>query len=156
VFDSGDPRHDVTALLQHVARTKKPEAFCRVWPRVIGYAASNPAFAKALRARILDGHRAQLAALLQSAIDKGELRPSLDMETALDVLLGPILYRRFMQTTVPPELPEHIVDSFWRLNAPESSVQPANANGDKRKERPSSRRPNGASNHHIPQGRRVR
>jgi AcrR family transcriptional regulator len=154
LFDSGDPRHDVTCLLQHVAHTKKPEAFSRVWPRVIGYAAGNPAFAKAFRARILDGHRAQLAGLLRSAIAKGELRAALDMETALDLLLGPILYRRFMQTTVPPELPEHVVDSFWRLNAPESLPQPAN--GDKRKQRPGNRRPNGASNHHIPQGRRLR
>lgn len=154
VFDSGDPRDDVTALLRHVAQSKKPEAFSRVWPRVIGYAASNPAFAKAFRARILDGHRAQLAGLLRNAIDKGELGAAVDMETALDVLLGPILYRRFMQTTVPPELPEHIVDCFWRLNAAEPLPQPAN--GDKRKGRSGSLRPNGASNHHIPQGRRIR
>ena len=63
VFDSGNPRADVTGLLQHLAHTKKPEAFSRVWPRVIGYAASNPAFAKAFRARIVDGPRVQLAAI---------------------------------------------------------------------------------------------
>jgi AcrR family transcriptional regulator len=154
VFDSGNPRADVTGLLQHLAHTKKPEAFSRVWPRVIGYAASNPAFAKAFRARIVDGPRVQLAGLLQGAIDKGALRAGLDIDMALDVLLGPILYRRFMQTTVPPELPQHVVDSFWRLNAPESSPEPVNS--DQRKGRPGGQRPNNASHHHhIPQGRRV-
>jgi len=152
-FDSLNPRADVAGLLRHFAQTKKPEALCRIWPRVIGYAASNPAFAKAFRARILDGQRAQLAGLLQSAIDKGELRTGLDIDMALDMLLGPILYRRFMQTTVPPELPEHVVDSFWRLNAPETSSE--RANGDKRKAVSRGQRPNGPSNHHIPQGRRV-
>jgi AcrR family transcriptional regulator len=155
VFDSGNPRADVTSLLQHVAHTKKPEAFSRIWPRVIGYAASNPPFAKAFRARIGEGHRVQLAALLQSAIQKDELREGLDIDMAFDVLLGPILYRRFMQETVPPELPQHLVDSFWWLNAPNSSSQRANANGDKRKAGPNGRRPNGTSNHHIPLGRRV-
>ena len=149
VFNSGNPHADVTELLRHLAHTKKPGAFSRIWPRVIGYAASNPAFAKAFRARIGDGQRAQLTGLLQSAIDKGELRAGLSMDMALDVLLGPILYRRFMQTTVPPELPHHVVDSFWRLNAADSSEQAAN--GD-----PRGTRPNGASKHQNPIRRRVR
>ena len=155
VFDSGNPRVDITEFLRHMAHTKKPAAFSRVWPRVIGYAAGNPAFAKAFRARIGDGHRVQLTALLQRAVEKGELRAGLDVDMAFDVLLGPILYRRFMQETVPLDLPQHLIDSFWRLNAPESSAQPANANDDKRKVGPNGRRPNGTSNHHIPQGRRV-
>ncbi len=153
VFDSGNPRADVTSLLQHMAHTKKPEAFSRIWPRVIGYAASNPAFAKAFRARIGEGHRIQLAALLRSAIEKGELREGLDIDMAFDVLLGPILYRRFMQTAVPPDLPQHVVDSFWRLNAPEPSSE--RANGDSRNTGPNGQRPNGASNHRKGIARRV-
>jgi AcrR family transcriptional regulator len=153
VFDSGNPRADVTDLLRHMAHTKKPEAFSRIWPRVIGYAASNPAFAKAFRARIGEGQHTQLSGLLQSAIEKGELRAGLDLDTALDLLLGPILYRRFMQTTVPPELPEHVVDSFWRSHAPQSLQ--AVGQGEKPKNGPSGRRPNGLSNHQKTLGRRV-
>jgi hypothetical protein len=119
---------------------------------VIGYAAGNPAFAKAFRARIGDGQRTQLAGLLQSAIDKGELRAGLDMDIALDVLLGPIMYRRFMQTTVPPELPQYVVDSFWRVNAPTSS---AVGKDDKQKKSPGNRRPNGLSHHQKILGRRL-
>ena len=139
VFDSGNPRVDITEFLRHMAHTKKPAAFSRVWPRVIGYAAGNPAFAKAFRARIVDRPRAQLAGLLRNAIEKGELRAGLDVELALDVLLGPILYVRFMQSTVATELPQHVVDSFWRLHAAESST--ANANDDKRKVGPKNHQP---------------
>jgi len=153
VFDSGNPRADAADLLRHLAHTKKPAAFSRIWPRVIGYAASNPAFAKAFRARIGDGQRAQLAGLLQNAIDNGELRAGLDIDIALDVLLGPILYRRFMQTTVPLELPQHVVDSFWRSNAPEPSSE--RSNGDKRNAGPNGQRPNAALNHQKKMARRV-
>lgn len=153
VFDSGNPRADVTGLLQHMAHSKKPEALSRIWPRVIGYAASNPEFAKAFRARILDRHRDQLAGLLQSAIARGELRAGLDMDVALDVLLGPILYRRFMQAAVPLELPEYVVDSFWRLNAGTLSSQ--RANGDRSKGGPIKQRPNGTSKHQISSSRRI-
>jgi AcrR family transcriptional regulator len=153
VFDSGNPRDDVTGLLQHMAHTQKPAAFSRIWPRVIGYAAGNPAFAKAFRERIGEGHRAQLTGLLRSAIERGELRAGLDIDMALDVLLGPILYRRFMQTAVPPELPQHVVDSFWRLNA--AAPKSERANGDKPNAGPNGRRPNGASNHQKTMSRRV-
>jgi hypothetical protein len=63
------------------------------------------------------------------------------------------LYRRFMQTTVPPELPQHLVDSFWQLNAPEPLH--AVAKGEKPKNDPNGRRPNALSHHQKPLGRRL-
>jgi AcrR family transcriptional regulator len=155
VFDSGHPRADAADLLRHLAQTKKPEALSKIWPRVIGYAASNPEFAKVFRARLANGQRVQLAALLQSAIDKGELRAGLDMEMALDVLLGPILYLRFLQAPVPPDLPQYVIDSFWRLNATGPFLESA-ANGDKRNGALRALRPNGASKHQKSIRRRVR
>jgi len=163
VFHSGNSRADVAGLLRHLAHTKKPEALSRVWPRVIGYAAGNPAFAKAFRARIVDRPRAQLAGLLRNAIDKGELRAGLDVELALDVLLGPILYVRFMQLTVAPELPQHVVDSFWWLHAAEFSTLDGkrekwpgkSATPKKSKDESNGRRPNGVSIHQIKIRRRV-
>jgi AcrR family transcriptional regulator len=155
VFDSGDPRADATELLRHIAQTKKPEAVSRIWPRVIGYAASNPAFAKAFRARMADGPRTQLAGLLRSAIEKGELRSGIDLEMALDMLLGPIFYRRFMQAAVPEELPEHVVDCFWRMNLPAGSL--ADAQRTKRNNGGSNGpRRNGGSRHPMSLVRRVR
>jgi hypothetical protein len=36
----------------------------------------------------------------------------------MDLLFGPVMYHRFMQPSVPDDLPNRVVDSFWRLNAP--------------------------------------
>lgn len=155
VFDSGSPRADVTELLRHIALTKKPEALSRIWPRVIGYAAGNAAFAKAFRARMADGPRTQLGGLLRKAIEKGELRPDIDLEMALDVLLGPIFYRRFMQAAVPPELPEYVIDCFWRVNTAPSAAN--GGNGAKRNNGgPNGPRRNGASHHPMSLVRRIR
>ena len=154
VFDSGDPRADAIELLRHIAQTKKPEALGRIWPRVIGYAASNPAFAKAFRARMADGPRTQLADLLQNAIEKGELLGGIDLEMALDVLLGPIFYRRFMQASVPAELPEHVVDSFWRVNARAGS--PPDAHAKRNNGGSKGPRRNGGSHHPMSLVRRIR
>ncbi len=132
VFDSGNPRDDITRLLRHLAVSQKPEAFSKIWPRVISYAESNPAFGDAFRARISGGRRAQLNALLQNAVTRGELRASIDVDLAMDLLFGPIMYHRFMQAAVPADLPKQVVDSFWRLNAPrQKRARTPHSNGKK-------------------------
>lgn len=119
VFDSGKPRSDITEMLRHLATSQKPEAFSKIWPRVLSYAENNPAFANAFRARIACGRRAQIAELLQSAMKHGELRAGIDIDLAMDLLFGPVMYHRFMQAAVPDDLPNRVVDAFWRLNAPD-------------------------------------
>ena len=89
VFNSGNPRADITGLLSHLALTRKPEAFTRVWPRVMSYSANNLSFAKAFRARVSEGRHAQLVQLLELAKSKGELRKDLNIGIAVDLLLGP-------------------------------------------------------------------
>jgi len=120
VFNSGNPRLDLIALLRHLGATRKSEAFTRIWPRVISYAESNPAFASACRERMSAGGRAQVTKLLQQAAARGELRANLDIELAMGLLFGPIMYHRFMQAPMTAELAERVVDSFWQVNAPDS------------------------------------
>ncbi len=117
VFDSGDPRKDIISFLRHLAHMQKPETLGRIWPRIIGYAASNPEFAKAWRDHSMEPRRAALNRLLQQAILQGELRRGIDPDLAMDLLIGPVMHRRFMNTTVPAKVPEYVVDAFWRAYA---------------------------------------
>lgn len=117
-FDSGNPRSDITEMLRHLAVSQKPEAFSKIWPRVISYAESNPAFGEAFRSRMCGERRAQMEPLLQAAVARRELRPGIDVDLAMGFLFGPIMYHRFMHATVPADLPKRVVDSFWQLNAP--------------------------------------
>jgi AcrR family transcriptional regulator len=118
LFRSPDPRKDAVALLQHLARSQKPEALGRIWPRIMTYAAGHPEFARAFCVHISDGRHSQISDLLKRAVSKGELSPDVDVDLALDLLIGPVLYRRFMHASVPPNLPEQVVDAYWRAHAP--------------------------------------
>jgi AcrR family transcriptional regulator len=113
-FDTGNPRADITSLLRHLARARKSEIWNKIWPRLIGFAQSNPEFAQALRSRSTEPRRAQLARLLRQAASKGELRADIDVDFAMDLLVGPVMHRRFMGTETGPDTAEKIVDVFYK------------------------------------------
>jgi AcrR family transcriptional regulator len=115
-FDSGDARADLVALLTHMARKAKSEQFARIWPRIIGYTANNPGFARAMQEYIFHPRRELILRLLREASEKNGLRADIDPELAADLLIGPIMHRRFSDgNNVPADLPERVVDYFWQV-----------------------------------------
>lgn len=135
VFDSDDPRSDLIELLRCVARARKPETMGKLWPRIVGYAVGNPAFGNALRARFDEPRHAQVSRLVTRAIFQGQLRRDLDLNSASDMLLGPIMYRWLQKSIVPPDLPEKVVDAYWKANAPDAvAVRRSRAVSRKRRE----------------------
>ena len=118
VFDSADPRSDLVELLRHFAQARQPENVGTLWSRIVGYASGNPAFGSALRARFDEPRRAQASRLVRRAIFQGQLRGDLDVDIAPDILFGPILHRRFSTSNLPADLPEKVVEAFWKANAP--------------------------------------
>jgi len=56
----------------------------------------DPELARGFREQILARRIGQLRGLLQRGIERGELRPDLDIQIAIDLLLGPIYYRLLM------------------------------------------------------------
>lgn len=121
VFDSDDPRSDLVELLEYIARSRKPDTPGKLWTRIVGYAVGNPAFGNALRARYVEPRNAQIRRLIRRAISQGQLRDDLDLGIAPDMLFGPIMNRRLVNTVVPPDLPEKLVDAYWKANAPDSA-----------------------------------
>ena len=113
-FRSGNPRRDLLSLLTHLALASKPARLLRILPGIIGYAATNPRFARAMQQNSMGPSEAHLARILDEATAHGILRPNLDREIATHMLLGPILHCRMTRTAVPMRLPAEIVDSFWR------------------------------------------
>jgi AcrR family transcriptional regulator len=122
VFDSGDPRADMTELLRHITRPREPKTLRTIWPRVMAHAMGNFAFARALRAHFDTPRRAQLTRILEQATAQGQLRPGIDVDLAMDLLFGPVMHRHFANTGVPPDLPEKVVDVFWRVHSPQPSA----------------------------------
>jgi AcrR family transcriptional regulator len=116
VAETGDPRADLIALLTHLARRVKSEQLARIWPRVIGYAASNPEFARAMQQHVFHPRREMILRILSEAADKSGLRRDIDPEFAMDLLIGPIMHRRFLdEKNVPADMPERVVNYFWQV-----------------------------------------
>jgi AcrR family transcriptional regulator len=119
VFDSGDTRADIVAVLSYRPQ-EHSELRERITPHFMGYAARNPAFGDAWRDMVMEPPRRELRHLLKKGIARRELTPKLDMELSLSLLLGPIVYwyvflRR--KTADPTQLAEAVADSFWRAFA---------------------------------------
>ena len=111
---AGDARADMVRLLRHLADAPRPRRLMRIMPKIFGHASRNPQFAKAWGERIEEPRRTRLTELIHRAIAAGQLRPDVDVDLAVHLLLGPVLYHRFMRSPAPPDLPERIVDVFWR------------------------------------------
>jgi AcrR family transcriptional regulator len=121
VFDSGDLRADLIALLSYQPPRQHSDLRLRLMPHLWAYAARNPSFGQAWRERVFEPQRTQLMQLLERGIARGQLPRNLDRTLALALLLGPLMYCRVlerMQGAVPEHVPEQVVDAFWKAHVP--------------------------------------
>lgn len=115
-FDSGNTRADILAVLAY-RPTEERETRERIMPHLLGYSARHPAFGDAWRDMVMNPPRQELTRLIEKGIAEGELSKEIDLEIALALLLGPILYWYiFLRRSVaePNRLAEQVVDTFWR------------------------------------------
>ncbi len=92
-------------------------------------AIEDQALAASLRRRVLERHRDRFATIVQRAVSAGQIRPDLDVATLLDLVSGPLLYRRLIAPSgaterEPAERARAIVDMLWpgiRARAPSAS-----------------------------------
>jgi hypothetical protein len=68
-----------------------------VMAELIGQAQTDPNLAETLRSRWLKPRRDEVAAVLQRSIDRGEIRPDVDIPALMDQLFAPIYYRLIMR-----------------------------------------------------------
>jgi AcrR family transcriptional regulator len=121
-FRSGDTRRDLTDFLSYLSKADKPDRLMKIWPRIIGYAAANPRFAAALQEFSFAPRRVQIARILKEASDRGDLPVGIDVNFAMDLLIGPVMHRRFTGGQFPPGFAELVVDAFLRSQAAQSSA----------------------------------
>jgi AcrR family transcriptional regulator len=93
VPDTGSTRNDLLVLMREAVEVYRGSGAGRLMPNLVGAMAQKPALAKAVREGFLAGRRAALSEVLTRGIERGDLRPDLDVELALDVLGGPLFYR---------------------------------------------------------------
>jgi AcrR family transcriptional regulator len=117
-FDSGDTRGDMIALLSY--RPAENAALReRILPHVVAYSARNRTFGITWRKMVMDPATRELRHLIERGIQKRELKPKLNVELALGLLLGPMLYWHIFQKDVDPPVDSRplaagVVDAFWK------------------------------------------
>lgn len=117
-IEDGPIRDRLTWLLEGVL-AKSQTGVGRLLPCMVGASVTNPTLAEHYREQILTPRRARVAAILREAIDAGELRADLDVDLAIDLLIGPLLYRVLVQgRTAEPGLCTRIVDDVLDGLAP--------------------------------------
>jgi AcrR family transcriptional regulator len=68
----------------------------KVMQGLVSEVAADPELARTYRERVVSHRLADVTALVERGISRGELRPGLDPEMVTDLLLGPIYYRFFL------------------------------------------------------------
>jgi AcrR family transcriptional regulator len=89
--DRGDVREDLIALLEGQLVVVKHDAG-RLYPSLGVQAIADPAAREAL-ADLMQHRRAAVRAVLRRGIDRGEIRPDVDLELAFFLVWGPVYYR---------------------------------------------------------------
>jgi len=120
VFDSGDARADLVALLSYRPPEKQSQMQSRMIPHFMAYASRNPAFGLAWRARVMEPPRVQIIQILKRAITGKELPANLDLDLSVALLVGPMMYRHILmmnKVKLPDDMPERVVAAFWKAHA---------------------------------------
>lgn len=111
--DNGTVRSDLTAYLRQLAAFLTEDDAGAVLRALVGQAQHDPGLARTLRESHLDQLRNRELAMLDRAVGRGELPAGLDLDEALDRLVGPV-YHRVLVTGGPvgPEVTDRFVDAF--------------------------------------------
>lgn len=115
-FESGDFRADLIARLMYEPAANRKALKEKLWPHLMAYSAKNSAFGQAWRGRVMEPARRGLAELLERGQKRGVLQRGIDLDVALALLLGPLIYTHvFVKKqgkAAPKGLEAHVVDGF--------------------------------------------
>ena len=94
--DTGSLLGDLEALVAHQRERLEASELPRVIPRVLGEALEDPELHAEIVERAVNPIREILAQLVRRAIERGELREDLDVDTTVDVLHAIPVYKLLM------------------------------------------------------------
>jgi AcrR family transcriptional regulator len=118
--DTGSLRGDLLSLLRPWARLASSRPYGPVIAALLTKAQTDPVFAAEYRQRLVQPRRDLARAIFRRAIDRGQIPADTNIETAIDLLYGP-LYHRLLHGHAAPD------DQFVRdvTDMALSGIQPA-------------------------------
>ena len=118
-------RDELVARLEAMRRKSDSSLAGKIFPRLIGESADNPEFMARYREQVLEPRRQRFRACLARGIEQGLIRPDVDLDHAIDLMVGPMVYRSLIRRQPPPgpELAARIVDDVLVCLAPRPAPQ---------------------------------
>lgn len=125
--DTGTLSGDLEILLRIVARALRHPLASQIIPDLLAEAARNPGIAATLQESLRVNQRDVGALLIGRAVDRGELPPGIDPDTAIDLIVGPLYWRLAVARTPLPDghLPWMAASIATALGAPAPGTVPA-------------------------------
>jgi AcrR family transcriptional regulator len=122
-LDEDAPARDQLVALLDGLRRRASSLAGRIFPRLIGEAVENPELMERYRVQVLQPRRECFRAVMRQAVQEGLVRPDVDLDHAIDLLIGPVAYRNVLRTDPPvgPDFPARVVDDVLRGLAPRPS-----------------------------------
>jgi AcrR family transcriptional regulator len=93
--DTGSARQDLTEVVRGLARFYTGPSG-RVYAQLVGEAQTDPSIQRELRANLVESRRDLFRTIWDRGVARGELRADVDREVAIDLVVGPALYRLMM------------------------------------------------------------
>jgi AcrR family transcriptional regulator len=91
--DTGSLRGDYAAIAAAAVAIAKNRDAALLMPRLLAQASGDPELHAIFYAQLVEPRRRVLRTALERARDRGELRADADLELAIDMLAGPMIYR---------------------------------------------------------------
>lgn len=115
-------RDQLVGLLEAIRRKQGSRAG-QIFPRLVSEAVDNPELMRRYREQVLEPRRRRFRAALELGVEQGLVRADVDLEHAVDLLVGPMVYRNLIRNDPPPgpDLAPRIVDDVLRALHPQES-----------------------------------
>ena len=115
--DTGDICEDLATVLSRRPPDEFDAARTRMMPAMIAYSAVHQEFGEAWRHRVMEPSRVCLKRILKRGIRQRLVASTVDMDAAMALLLGPLLYGHIFHRRMEPgcrDLGRVAAESFWR------------------------------------------
>jgi AcrR family transcriptional regulator len=107
--DTGSTRND---LVEHLERARRIYDMSLMGTLLVEQD-KHPELLGRFRERMMQPHREQVAAAIERGKERGDVRKDLDVELAVDAVMGSFMYHTIVVGRPKRGWPERVVDNLW-------------------------------------------
>lgn len=115
--DTGDTHQDLLELVNSFVRAAVESPLAPAVSRVAGVAPNNPEILAVFRAGLIEPRQAAVRQVLQRGIERGDVRPEIDLDLVVDLFPAIIVFRMLFSGewgAIPKkDVAERLIEAIW-------------------------------------------